>query len=174
VTIDGAPWFVTTDVCKALGRGNTAMAVRPLSPDQKGFTTCATRGGLQTLSVVSESGLYLVIMRAQRIGEAKQFQDWVTREVLPAIRKDGAYVMGEEKVRIGEMTEDELLLKAMTILKTKTERLTAERDRHKAENATLERELNEVTVDEWRALNHLYLPPLEEGPDGSLRQRTRP
>lgn len=45
--------------------------------------------------------------------EARAFQDWVTKVVLPAIRKDGAYVMGEEKVVTGEMTEDELVLKAI-------------------------------------------------------------
>jgi hypothetical protein len=114
---------------------------------------------MQRMTTISESGLYKLIMRAQRRNpEVAQFQDWVTREVLPAIRKDGGYILGEEKVRTGEMTEDELLLKAMTILKTKAERLTAERDQLKAENAVMERELNEVTFDEWRALRHLYLP----------------
>ena len=57
------------------------------------------------LSVVSESGLYKLIIRAhpERNAAVRAFQDWVTRDVLPAIRKDGAYVMGEEKVATGEM-----------------------------------------------------------------------
>ena len=66
-------------------------------------------------SLVSESGLYKLIMRSDK-PEARKFQDWVTREVLPAIRKDGAYIMGEEKVRTGEMDEDELVLRAVAIL----------------------------------------------------------
>lgn len=45
--------------------------------------------------------------------QARLFQDWVTRDVLPAIRKDGAYIMGEEKVASGEMDEDEFVLKAI-------------------------------------------------------------
>jgi prophage antirepressor-like protein len=56
----------------------------------------------------------------------KKFQDWVTKDVLPAIRKDGAYVMGEEKVRTGEMSEDEFVLKAMTMLQGKAQRFCEE------------------------------------------------
>lgn len=58
--------------------------------------------------------------------EAKTFKKWVTGTVLPAIRKDGAYIMGEEKVVSGEMDEDEFVLKAMTILQDKVERLKQE------------------------------------------------
>jgi len=57
--------------------------------------------------LVSESGLYKLIMRSDKPA-AKRFQDWVTREVLPALRKDGLYVMGEEKVRTGEMSLEEM------------------------------------------------------------------
>lgn len=52
--------------------------------------------GMQNARCIAESGLYKLIMRSDK-PEARQFQDWVTRDVLPAIRKDGAYVMGEEK-----------------------------------------------------------------------------
>jgi len=52
---------------------------------------------LVKLKMVSESGLYKLIMRSDK-PQAKAFQDWVTRSVLPAIRKDGMYVMGEEKM----------------------------------------------------------------------------
>lgn len=56
------------------------------------------------LAAVPESGLYKLIMRSDK-PEARQFQDWVTREVLPAIRKDGMYVAGEEKVKTSEMSD---------------------------------------------------------------------
>jgi prophage antirepressor-like protein len=52
----------------------------------------------------------------------------VTKEVLPAIRKDGAYIKGEEKVRSGEMSEDEFVLRAMEIMQGKITRLTKERE----------------------------------------------
>ena len=74
---------------------------------------------------ISESGLYKLIMRSDK-PEAQDFQNWVTRVVLPSIRKDGAYIMGEEKVASGEMDEDEFVLKAMTILQSKVERLKQE------------------------------------------------
>lgn len=53
------------------------------------------------MTVISESGLYKMVMRSNK-PEARLFQDWVTQVVLPAIRKDGAYILGEEKVATGE------------------------------------------------------------------------
>ena len=64
------------------------------------------------MRTVSESGLYKVIMRSDK-PEAREFQDWVTQSVLPAIRKDGGYIMGE----------DELIFKAMEVMKRKVDRL---------------------------------------------------
>lgn len=74
---------------------------------------------------ISESGLYKLVIRSDK-PEARDFQNLVTRVVIPAIRKDGAYIMGEEKVASGEMDEDEFVLKAMTILQGKVERLKLE------------------------------------------------
>ncbi|WQP07344.1 hypothetical protein U8C45_16845 [Sinorhizobium meliloti] len=54
--------------------------------------------------------------------EAKEFQNWVTRVVLPAIRKDGGYIHGEEHVVSGAMTEDELVFKAKEVMKRKDDR----------------------------------------------------
>lgn len=58
-----------------------------------------------SLLLIFESGLYKLIMRSNK-PEAAQFQDWVTKVVLPAIRKDGAYIEGEEKLASGELSED--------------------------------------------------------------------
>lgn len=70
-------------------------------------------------NIISESGLYKLIMRSDE-PEAREFQDWVTREVLPANREDGMYVAGEEKVsasnsRGDQMTADALAWSATTI-----------------------------------------------------------
>jgi prophage antirepressor-like protein len=91
---------------------------------------CGSRA--PSLTLISESGLYKLVLRSNK-PEARQFQDWVTRDVLPAIRKDGAYIMGEEKVASGEMDEDEFVLKAISILQRKVERITAERDQARQE-----------------------------------------
>lgn len=75
--------------------------------------------------VVSESGLYKLTMRSDKPG-ARRFQDWVTRDVLPAIRKDGAYILGEEKVATGELDEEAFVLKAIEIFQRKIDRLSSE------------------------------------------------
>ena len=77
--------------------------------------------------MVNESGLYKLVMRSDK-PEAKAFQDWVTRDVLPAIRKDGMYVKDEEKVLTGELSLEEMTLKVLEGLQSKVSRLTAEKD----------------------------------------------
>lgn len=78
--------------------------------------------------MVNESGLYSLIM-GSKLDSARAFRKWVTSVVLPAIRKDGAYVMGEEKVKTGEMAEDELIARALVAVQTKLKRLEEERER---------------------------------------------
>lgn len=122
VELDGNPWFVAKDVCKALGIRNATEMVRPLDPQDKakkflGFGSEA--------NVISEAGLYQVTLRAQRTNPiAKDFQDWVTRVVLPAIRKDGAYIKDEENIGKGTEEDDEaIILRAMKIMERKIEKL---------------------------------------------------
>ena len=93
-------------MCEALGYPEKSRSVilRKLSDSENGLYPIQTvNRGTQNLSVVSEPGLYKLIMRSDR-PEARKFSDWVTSVVLPAIRKDGAYVMGEEKVLTGKMS----------------------------------------------------------------------
>ncbi len=77
------------------------------------------------MNCVSKGGLFSLILSSRK-PEAKAFKLWVTDTVLPAIEQDGAYIMGEEKIVSGEMDEDESVLKAMTILQGKVERLKLE------------------------------------------------
>lgn len=138
VDIEGQPWFVASDVRRVLsiaqaGSNFTFLSKDEVQPLPRGLTSGK---GMGRALVLSESGLYKFILRSDK-PEAKAFQDWVTRVVLPAIRKDGAYVMGEEKVATGEMSEDELVLKAMGILQAKMERLTKEKEALQAENARI-------------------------------------
>lgn len=91
VMIDGEPWFAATDVCQALTIANTARALSRLDDDEKGIHSMNTPGGAQELGVVNESGLYSLILTSRK-PEAKAFKKWVTSEVLPSIRKTGAYI----------------------------------------------------------------------------------
>lgn len=92
VMIADAPWFVAADVCRVLEHSNSRMALKRLDDDEKGVTKVYTLGGEQEMNIISESGLYALIVTSN-IPSAKRFRKWVTAEVLPAIRRDGRYAM---------------------------------------------------------------------------------
>lgn len=81
---DGEPWFLTTDVCKVLGIVNSRHACADLDTEEKGVVTADTLGGRQKVSIISESGLYLLVLKSRK-AEAQAFQKWITREVLGGI-----------------------------------------------------------------------------------------
>lgn len=92
VMIDGEPWWVAKDVCDVLGVQNTADTLRKiLDDDEKGVATVYTPGGDQQMAIVSEPGLYSLILRSRK-PEAKAFKRWITHEVIPSIRRTGRYV----------------------------------------------------------------------------------
>jgi prophage antirepressor-like protein len=90
VMIEDQPWFFAADVSKVLGYRRVDYAVRILDEDEKSIRLIQTDGGAQKYSVITEPGLYRLLMRSDR-PEAKPFQKWVVSEVLPALRKSGAY-----------------------------------------------------------------------------------
>ena len=87
---DSEPWFVAKDVCDCLEITNVSKACQTLDEDEKGITKVYTLGGSQDMMLISESGLYTLIMRSNK-PDAKVFRKWVTSEVLPSIRKTGGY-----------------------------------------------------------------------------------
>lgn len=91
VTIDGEPWFVASDALEILGVDRTSL--RGLDEDEKGVDSIHTLGGIQGVTVISESGLYSLILRSRK-PEAKTFKRWITHEVIPSIRKAGAQPLG--------------------------------------------------------------------------------
>lgn len=119
------PWFVAKDVCYALGLTDTNKALTGLDKDERGEHEEYSGSGRKP-ATISESGLYSLILRSRK-PEAKAFKKWITSVVLPTLRKDGMYVMGEEKVITGELEETKFILHVMTMLKDKTERLTNEK-----------------------------------------------
>ena len=91
VTIENEPWFVGKDVATALGYSNPQKAVRDhISEEDRGVNEMDTPSGRQNLAVINESGLYALIF-GSKLESANRFKHWVTSEVLPAIRKTGAY-----------------------------------------------------------------------------------
>ena len=92
--------FVASDIAKLLGYGNAKDMARNLDSDEKGMHQVPTLGGLQKMTVLTESGLYRAILNREaayvKNPEAKafvkRFQRWVTHEVLPQIRRTGGYI----------------------------------------------------------------------------------
>lgn len=86
---DGEPWFVAADLCRALEISDTQSALRRLQEDEKGKDSIHTPGGTQEMLVVSEPGMYALVLGSRK-QEAEAFQRWITHEVIPCIRKHGA------------------------------------------------------------------------------------
>lgn len=90
--IDDEPYFVGKDIAQILGYSNTRDALnRYVDSEDKGVAKLDTLGGKQNQTVINESGLYSLIL-SSKMPNAKKFKRWVTSEVLPAIRKNGAYM----------------------------------------------------------------------------------
>lgn len=89
---DGVPWFVGKDVAEALGyaKSRNAISQHVLPEDKKEAPIQGVPGGIQTMIIINESGLYALIF-GSKLESARRFKRWVTSEVLPAIRKTGAY-----------------------------------------------------------------------------------
>ena len=101
--IEGEPWFAAIDACNCLGMntaGGSYLWLRGIDDEEKKLLKRAEHPNMMlgtkapALTAVSESGLYKLIMRSDK-PEAKAFQDWVTKEVLPSIRKTGGYLLNE-------------------------------------------------------------------------------
>lgn len=108
LAINNEPWFVAKDLCDTLKISNVSDALLKLDDDEKttiGLTDSQAGNGAQSLSLVSESGMYTLILRcrdAVKKGSVPhRFRKWVTAEVLPAIRKTGKY---ESKTTVDDRT----------------------------------------------------------------------
>ena len=93
VVRDGEPWFVAADVCKALEVGNPSQAISRLDEDEKSITLISNEGnrGNPNVTIVNESGLYSLVLSSRK-PETKTFKRWITHEIIPSIRKHGAYL----------------------------------------------------------------------------------
>ena len=111
---NGEPWLSGKDVAQALGYTNPQKALRDHVDDEDktvndSFTVNGTRGIL-----INESGLYSLVLSSKLPG-AKKFKRWITSEVLPAIRKNGGYILGQENMSDAEIMARALLVAQKTI-----------------------------------------------------------
>ena len=115
--INGEPYFVGKDVAEILGytKARNAIASHVDSEDKKDAPIQGDLGGTQEMTVINESGLYSLIL-SSKLPKAKEFKRWVTSEVLPSIRKHGAYAVDEL------LNDPEFAIKTFTALKEERER----------------------------------------------------
>lgn len=115
---DGEPWFVATDVCRALEHTNVNMALDRLDEDEKSKFGLGLPGG--DTWCVNEPGPYSLVLGSRK-PEAKAFKRWITHEVLPSIRKTGVYVLPTVKQR--GLTTDDYLKAAAIVSGCRNERM---------------------------------------------------
>lgn len=107
----GEPMFVASDVAKILGYRMASDMTRRLEEDEKGTRSVRTPGGEQQMAVITEPGLYSAIL-GSRVPEAHAFKRWVTHEVLPALRRDGGYMVARDETPEQTMARAVLLAQA--------------------------------------------------------------
>lgn len=122
VECNGEPWFVASDVCRALEIDNTAT--RRLDEDEKAalrLTQTSSNGTEQgrDVTIINEPGLYTLVLGSRK-PEAKAFKRWITHEVIPSIRKTGSYSVPQAE------TAADVRAKAM-LLNAKSRMLAAAR-----------------------------------------------
>lgn len=122
VMIDNEPWWVLKDVCAVLEMTTKHLTDRLEEDEVKLIPLTDSLGRQQNTTVINESGLYSVILRSDK-PQAKPFRKWVTSEVLPSIRKHGAY-MTQETLEAAILNPD-YLIKLATILKEEKDRRQA-------------------------------------------------
>ena len=114
--INGEPYFVGKDVAEILGYKDTSDAMKRHVDNEDKLTRCFTDSGQnREMYIINESGLYSLIL-SSKLPKAKEFKRWVTSEVLPSIRKHGAYAVDEL------LNDPEFAIKTFTALKEERER----------------------------------------------------
>ncbi len=133
IEIDNEPWFVGNDVANVLGYSNPRKAVSDHVDDEdKGVTKCDTLGGKQNVTIINESGLYSLIL-SSKMPNAKKFKHWVTSEVIPSIRKHGAY-MTEKTLEQALLNPDYLVQLALKLKEETDKRKQLEIDKQQLES----------------------------------------
>jgi anti-repressor protein len=139
ILLNNEPWFVAKDVCEVFGDSHYRRSVSRLDEDEKGVTPLSTPGGTQQITIVNEAGLYSLLFNMQpqkkstisedefysRVDGLKKFKRWITHEVLPTIRKHGAYMTDD--VLEKTLNDPDYIIGVITALKDeKQKRIVAE------------------------------------------------
>lgn len=149
VEINGEAWLVGKDVAERLGYKDTSDALKKhVDVEDKLTRRFADSGQNREMYIINESGLYSLVL-GSKLPNARRFKRWVTGEVLPAIRRTGGYIAGEDT-----MTDDELLAKALQVMQAKLDEREARIAGLSAENSRLsvQKQIMQPKADYFDAL----------------------
>lgn len=157
---NGEPWFIAKDVCDILGLENSRKATAELDPDEKNTVTISDGiPGNPNKTIISEPGLYALIMRSRK-PEAHEFKRWVTHEVLPSIRKHGAYMTQQTLDKA--LTSPDFLIQLATRLKEEQEKVKALEPKAQALDAFTDVEDRLLVRDAAKVLSNSGTPISEK------------
>lgn len=116
IEMNNEPWFVGKEITEKLGYTNSSKAIKDhIDDEDKGVTNRYTLGGKQNMTIINESGLYSLVL-SSKLESAKRFKRWVTKDILPTIRKHGMYATEEL------LDNPDLLIQVATQLKEEKQR----------------------------------------------------
>ena len=145
MVIEGEPWFVGKDVAASLGYGKGKSLANAIANhvdvEDKGVTEMMTPGGKQKMTIINESGLYSLIF-GSKLESATRFKRWVTKEVLPSIRKTGGY-----KVPTSPAEQIKLLATGFSDHESRIENLEQNMVIDYGQQQTLRKHVNRVVLD---------------------------
>lgn len=158
VVKDNEPWFVAADVCEFFGVTNRNRVLQNLDEDEKGGTQIDTPGGVQTVTIINEAGLYTLLFYlqptkargvsdeyiAERCEQLRKYKRWITHEVIPSIRKHGAYMASNTLTETLAQPEN-LIVLLTSLQKEQNGRIRAEA---KAESLEADNHKLTDTIDE--------------------------
>ena len=131
--LNGEPYFVGKDVAEILGYKETAKAIRTkVDHDDKGVSVLDTPGGKQEIIVINESGVYSLVF-GSKLPKAKEFKHWVTSEILPSIRRHGAYMTDDILAKTIE--NPDFLINLLTEMKEEKQRRIVAEEKIKADRS---------------------------------------
>ncbi|MCM3144331.1 BRO family protein [Brevibacillus sp. MER 51] len=171
---NGEPWFVARDVCEVLGHSDTSMAIRRLDEDEKLTQTMFVSGQNREVWLVNEAGLYSLILTSRK-SEAKVFKRWITHEVIPSIRKTGAYAV--EQIKVVPLSERQALIQSLKLAAELAEEMDEVKNitqTHGQKLIELEQKVDEqITIDhgEQRVLQKAVARRVYEVESDSLLRR---
>lgn len=149
---DGEPWFVAGDVCRSLGVDNSRQAVSRLDPDEKAVISNDGNRGRRSVSIISEAGVYSLILSSRK-PEAKAFKRWVVHEILPSVRKHGAYVTPDTINKI--LADPDFGIELLSALK---------RERSERQRLETEVEIQRQAIQDFRPVKQ-YVDKILESKD---------